>query len=357
MRLIAHHRFSGRLVLLAALAAPVLLPAVDIVHRRSSAQREGGTISNMSKTEVTVTKQVGAPATVPVNDIASIDWDGAPSGLGLGASAINSGNLDYARQQLDQAKTEAAGSNKAGLKGDIDFQQARLSVVRAQADRSQTDEARGRLQAFLRTYPNHYRGYEAQLLLGDVSLAAGDYGAAAAAYRDVATAPWKDFQMAAQLGHARVLLAQGETDQAREQFDAVAAVAPENAAQKKRRFEALLGQARCLHLQQQYDAAIHVLNDLIDGATVEDTRLQAEAYLRQGDCYVAGGADPKEAIMAYLHVDVIPAFAREQDLHAEALYNLSRLWGQAGHPERAGEAAEALRTEHPGSEWAKKLGG
>jgi tetratricopeptide (TPR) repeat protein len=344
-------------LVLAALLATHALPAADIVNRRSGAQREGGTISKMTKTDVTVTKQVGGDVTVPANDIASIEWDGAPSGLGLGSAAVNAGNLDYAQSQLEQAKTEAAGSDKAGLKGDIDFYLAKVFALRAMTDPARAAEARTRLDGFLKAYRDHYRTYDAQLLLGDVARAGKDFPAAIAAYTAVSTSPWKDFQMAAQLGNARTMLAQDNVDGAKREFDAVAAVNPQDAAQKTRRLEALLGQARCLQLKQQYAEAVKILEQLIDGTTASEARLQAEAYLRQGDCFVAMGADPKEAIMAYLHVDVIPAMSREGDLHAEALYNLARLWAQVGHPERGGEAAEALRGEYPESEWAKKLGG
>jgi tetratricopeptide (TPR) repeat protein len=350
-------RIHFRCLALALAFAPSVLDAADIVNRRSGAQREGGTISKMSKTEVTVTKQVGGDVTIPANDVASIEWDGAPPGLGLGSAAVAAGNLDYAQQQLDQARTEAAGSDKPGLKGDIDFYLAKVFALRAMTDPAQVAEARNRLDAFLKANRDHYRAYDAQLLLGDVARAGKDFPAAIAAYTAVSVAPWKDFQMAAQLGNARTMLAQDNVDGAKREFDAVAAVNPQDAAQKSRRLEALLGQARCLQLKQQYAEAVKILEQLIDGTTASEARLQAEAYLRQGDCFVAMGADPKEAIMAYLHVDVIPAMSRESDLHAEALYNLARLWNQVGHPERAGEAADALRGEYPESEWTKKLGG
>ncbi|MEZ6067371.1 MAG: tetratricopeptide repeat protein [Planctomycetaceae bacterium] len=128
-------------------------------------------------------------------------------------------------------------------------------------------------------------------------------------------------------------------------------------AEGSQRLQAMLGQARCLQARQDYDGAVKTLDTVINESTPSDSRLQAEAYLRQGDCYLAMNANPKEAIMAYLHVDVIPAMSRESDLHAEALYQLSQLWKQVNQPDRAREAAEALQAEYGSSQWAKKLGG
>lgn len=349
------HKFAAAALCLAVFGASAV-EAVDIVNRRSGAQREGGTLSKMTRTEVTITKSVGGDVTIPVNDIASVEWDGAPAQYGLGSSAIAAGNLDYAEQQLNAAKAAIMSANKPGLAGDIDFLLAKVAALRAMTDADQVAEARKRLDAFLRGNADHYRTFDAQLLLGDVAIEAGDFPAAIAAFTGVGNAPWNDLKMAAQLGNARVMLAQENIDGAKREFDAVAAVTPANDAEKVRQLQGLLGQARCLQARKQFDEAVKILDNLINNSAGSDFRLQAEAYLRQGDCYTAMGADPKEAIMAYLHLDVIPAMSREQDLHAEALYNLARLWPQAGRPERGVEAAEALRSEYPDSEWAKKLG-
>ena len=89
-------------------------------------------------------------------------------------------------------------------------------------------------------------------------------------------------------------------------------------------------------------------------ASPEDTRVQAEAYLRQGDCLRAQG-NAKEAILAYLHIPVL--FSSEGDLHAESLHHLVTLWEEVGKPERAADARQELETRYPDTEWAKKLGG
>jgi len=342
-------------VLLCCCVSPV--EAIDIVVRRSTGQREGGTISKMSKTDVTVTKTVGGDTVVPVNDIAVIEFDSAPASMGLGRSALEAGQLDVAQKQLETALQESAAADKPGLKGDLEFMLARVFALRAQANPAQAGEATKRLGDYLSKNRDHYRFFDAQLLLGEVALQTSDAAAATTAFTAVASAPWKDFQMAAQIGQGRTFLLQQNVDGAKREFDAVAAVQPQDDAQKSRQLQGLLGQATCQKLKDQHQQAIDTLDKVIDGSSGRDFRLQAEAYILQGDCFTAMGSSPKDAIMAYLHVDVIPAMARESDLHAQALYNLARLWNQVGQTDRAREAADLLRGQYPESDWAKKLGG
>ncbi|MFV0444950.1 MAG: tetratricopeptide repeat protein [Planctomycetaceae bacterium] len=330
--------------------------AADVVVRRGN-QRDGGKITKVSKTEVALTKQVGGEMTIPVNEIDFIEWDGAPASMGLGRSSLAAGQLDAAQKQLEQAQKEAAAADNSGLKGDLEYLLGKVLAEKAMADGSQQAAAIEKLKAYTTGNRDHYRTFDGQLLLGDVAVAAGDYATAVSAFTSVGSAPWQDYKMAAQIGQGRVLLAQNNVDGAKREFDAVAAVAAETAGEKSRRLEGLLGQARCQQAQQQWQPAIDNLKKVIDESTPSDSRLQAEAYILQGDCFTGSGANPKEAILAYLHVDVIPALSKETDLHAEALYHLARLWKQIGQDERARDAADALRNLYAESSWAKKLSG
>jgi tetratricopeptide (TPR) repeat protein len=341
-----------------SLLCATFAPAIDVVVRRGSEdQRDGGTITKVTRTEVTVTKQVGGDTVIPVNEIDYIEWEGAPASMALGRSALAAGQLEVARKQIEEALQESAGSSNTNLRADLDYLLARVTAEEAFVDAAKIPAAIETLKSFVSGNRDHYRGYDAQLALGDLAIAGEDVTTAISAFSALQTAPWKDFQMAAQIGNGRALLVQGNADGAKAEFDAVAGMDATTPAEKSRRMQALLGQAKCLQSKQDHSGAVTILADVIDQSTPADSRLQAEAYLRQGDCFVAMGANPKEAIMAYLHVDVIPAMSRESDLHAEALYHLSQLWQQVNQPERAREAAEALRTEYAESQWAKKLGG
>src|SRR5262249_20210233 len=97
---------------------------------------------------------------------------------------------------------------------------------------------------------------------------------------------------------------------------------------------------------------IKLVQEIIAKADIEDTRVQAMSALAIARCYEKAN-DTKEALLNNLKVDVL--YFSQPNLHAEALYNLSRLWNKVNHPERAKEAETTLRTRYPGSVWAAKL--
>jgi hypothetical protein len=80
--------------------------------------------------------------------------------------------------------------------------------------------------------------------------------------------------------------------------------------------------------------------------------VNAEAFLRQGDCLREQGND-KDALLAYLMVDVL--FSSERAYHAEALYRLSSLWDKVGNKVRAEEARDRLKSDYESSDWTKQL--
>jgi len=165
-------------------------------------------------------------------------------------------------------------------------------------------------------------------------------------------APWHDYQMAARIGKARLLLLQNKLSDAQAAFQVVIGEPAKNSSELARRYEAQIGKATCLQLQKQYAEAVKELNDVIQHAPAEASALQAEAYLRQGDNLEAEGKT-KEAVLAYLHVDLL--FSREKPLHAEALFHLVRLWTAVGKPSRAADARARLTGTYPNSPWSKKL--
>ncbi|MEZ6144621.1 MAG: tetratricopeptide repeat protein [Planctomycetaceae bacterium] len=161
--------------------------------------------------------------------------------------------------------------------------------------------------------------------------------------------------MAANLALGRTALQQGDVAAARTAFESVSSMQAKSPAEEARKFEALLGLATVLQRENKYQEAADALNEIIHNSSVDDIRLQAEAYVRQGDCYAAIAGREKDAVMAYLHLDVIPSLSTENDLQAEALYHLAKLWPSLGHVDRADLAAGKLQSEYPNSLWTKKL--
>jgi tetratricopeptide (TPR) repeat protein len=330
--------------------------AVDTVTRKSTDKAAIGEIGPVSRTEVVVKPKVGSPTTVPANDIVDVDWEAAPPSLKLGRSQESSGQFDLALRSYQQAVTENQSSNE-NVRGEIEFSLARVAAKIALADPTKLAEATTKLTAFVDRFRDHYRYFDAQLLQGDLALAGNNAEAAEAVFDVLLTAPWADYQMAGNIGKGRILFSRDDIAGAKQAFDAVAGTVPKTPAETSRRLEAMLGQAKCLQKQGQHAEAVKILDQVVQETSVNDTRLQAEAYVRQGESYTAMGDKTKEAIRSYLFVDVVSALAQQTDFHAEALYHLAQLWPAAGHQERGVEASARLEQLYPNSAWARKLSG
>lgn len=344
------------------LTGPVLVSggvqAADVIYSRQTGEPTAqGTVTEFSKTELKVQppNQSQPVVTVEANEVGRVRWDGEPPELNLRRTDERGGRLERA---LEGYRTALANveSGQSHLRSDLEFLIARATARAALADVSKLEEAVEKLDGFLQSHPNHFRYYSALQWLGRVHLANGDFSRAQEAFDRLKEAPWPDVQMAAEIARGRLLLEQGKVAEAAAAFDRVIEQPAESAAEKSRRYEALLGKAGCLVEQDRYEQALKTLDGVIDEVPVSETSVMAEAYLRQGAALRAMGR-PKDAVLAYLHLDVLPAFAREKDLHAEALFHLANLWGTVGRPGRADEAAARLRQEYPNSEWTEKLGG
>ena len=328
--------------------------AIDTVYRKSDGKEVGGEITSVTKTEVVVTQKVGnREEKIAANDIIKVEWDGEPPALRLARSNESSGNLQEALTGLTEAKNNAEGSD---LKAEIDFLLARTAAKIGRKDQTQLSTAIDALKSFVSDNRDHFRFYDAQLLLADTALLAGDTVASAAAYSIVEQAPWEDYKMAGQIGNANSLLAQDDVNGAKSIFDKVAGMNASSPAESARKLEAMLGQASCEQRSTKYEEATKTLKQVVEMTTADDTRLLAEAYLQLGECYAVDATKSKDAILAYLHVDVVPSLAKHGDLHAQALYHLAKLWPAAGQPARGAEASAKLETDYPNSEWTKKLG-
>lgn len=337
----------------ASLAMLQVTVAADALTRKSGGSRVGGAVTAVSKTEVVIKPSTGDAVTVPANEIATIDWDGAPPDLALAVSDENGGRLDSSLNRLAKAQ-EAAKSANNNIKADVEFLIARVTARQALVDAAKQEAAVEKLRAFQKAWPDSFRYFESQNYLGQVLLAKADYAGAREAFDALSKSPWKDYQLAATISTAKILSAEGQADAAVKLFDEVIAGAGDNPAEQGRKYEAMVGRARGLVAQSQFPEALKTLEDVTNNGPPDNSALQAEAYVLQGSCLQALNRT-KEAILAFLHVDVL--FARESTYHAESLYQLSRLWRTVQHDDRALDAQAKLVSSYPNSEWAKKAAG
>lgn len=339
-------------VLLVVVGSTTATHAADRVFRKSDPKSKLGSVTTVTQNDLTLKPSIGTAIKIPANDILKVEWDGERPQMKIARNAETAGRLDEAitkyTEELKQAGT------KARLKADIQFLIARSTAKAAYADPKRLDEAITKLEAFRKANTTNFRYYEALGYLGEVYLIKKDATNAKAIFKLMSSAAAVDTKLSARNSSARLLLQQNDIAGALKEYQAVVAAAgtAKSAAELSRKFEAMLGTATCLQQQKKYDDAVKALDDVITQVSPRDTKIQAGAYLRQGDCLQALGK-PKDALLAYLHVDVL--FSAHPGLHAESLYHLAKLWKSVGREDRAEEAATKLKRDYPNSEWKTKL--
>ncbi len=334
-----------------ALFVPSDCFAIDIITRKSAKNRLSGKVTEVSKRFVKIKPQAGAEIEVPANDIEKIEWDGAPGTLSGALGQERNGNYEEAIKNL-KAAMEKVPASAENLRTDFQFFISRALAKWALADHSKLPEAITRMKNFVDTNPSSFRYYEAINYLGQLYLANKDFANAGATFTKLENSPFDDYKLAAKSAKARVLLAQNQVDQALQAFDQVLQSPAKDESSKQRQLEAMLGKATCLHLKSKNEEALDLLETVIENAKESDVRLQAQAQVLRGKALLAEGKN-QEALLAFLLVDVL--FSGQQDLHAESLYNLSKLWTTVGQPGRADESRSILESKYPNSPWARKL--
>lgn len=338
------------LLILAVMGLCASSASAQGVMRRGAKSIQSGDITEVTPTEVTVTPKIGKkdPIKIPANEILYIQYPGESPDVNLARSHEKGGRYEKALESY-QKGAAAAPADPPGLKAELEWGVVRTQARIAMANSAQADAAVAELEKFKKAHPTHYASFTIYRYLGDVYYAKKDEAKAKAAYDQLAKAPWKDSQLAAEIGQAKLLLQSGKLDEALAAFDKV--IAGAGPAEESTRLAALLGKAKVLTAQSKFAEATPILDEVLAKSSPEETNLQAEAYVRQGDCLQSQGK-MKEALLAFLHVDLL--FESEATLHAEALYNLSKLWRKENNADRAEDAVQRLQKQYPGSDWTKK---
>ncbi|MBD3674949.1 MAG: tetratricopeptide repeat protein [Planctomycetaceae bacterium] len=330
------------------LSVATVASAVDTVYL-DGASAVRGTVTGYTK-DVLKVQQGSNERELPVNTITSVNWDQEPLDLKNARSSEKAGNFSKALEMYAKVKENVGGLSK-DAQTDLNYLMARAEARQALASNpSQQAEAIQKLEAFKAANRDHFRYYELHQYLGQLYAAQGDTAKATTAFNEMKSAPYKDYQMAAQILAADALFQSGDVNKAQQDYQSVANMQTETPQELNRKNEARLGLALCQIQQGQPDQAVEIANQVISETEPTQAAVQARAFLRKGDALVAL-KKPQEAVIAYLAVDLL--FASEPSLHAEALYHLSRLWGQIGKADRASDAQARLQSQYPESPWNK----
>jgi tetratricopeptide (TPR) repeat protein len=272
--------------------------------------------------------------------------------LKLARNAIAAGQYENALTSLE--RVEPGKVTRPEIKQDVEFYDAYCRAKLALAGGGDVRAAGRTLANFVSAQPGSYHHLEARMLLGDLLVAVSAFPKAEEQYAKVAEAPWPETRLRAQIARGRTLLAQEKYADAQTAFEAVLTEAGsvEGAEGLSLRLGGELGKAECLAGNGQFDEAIKMAEKVIAESQPEDVALNGRAYVTLGNCYRRKPNATKDALLAYLHVDVL--YFRNGEAHAESLARLSELWSSVGKPERALEAKQMLSERYPNSRWAQQ---
>jgi tetratricopeptide (TPR) repeat protein len=311
---------------------------------------ETGEVNDMTPYEITLNKGRPGSRTVAVNEIKSILFADEPSELAQ--ARVNAANGAYSNALNALEKIDANSIRRDYIKQDIEFYKAYCAGKLALSGEREIGEAGRQLNTFVRGNPQNFHYLAAVELMGDLLMASGRYENAQKQYAELAKAPWADYKVRSAVAMGRTLQAQGKHADAIQQFDAALATAGEGADSQHQKLAATLGKAVSLSETGGGAEAVGIIEKIIQDANPEQKELHARAYNALGSCYQKSG-QTKDALLAYLHVDVL--YNSVPEAHAEALANLGPLWQAVGQQEQARQARQTLQERYGGSRWAKPV--
>lgn len=306
-----------------------------------------GTLAEVGKNEVKLDVN-GTPRTFQVNEIARITFANEPSELNSARGYVLQKNFSLALTEL--RKLDPAAQPREVIKQDIEFYKALCQARLALADSGDKNAAITALTNFAGAAPHSFHFYETAEVLGELAYSLGKYADAAKFYAALAAAPWPDYQLRANAATGRALAADKQYAPALAKFEAVLSSSASTGDAPRQKLLAVVGKAICLAETGKAEAALAMAQGLIDKHEASDAVLFARAYSALGRSYRKLNK-PKEALLAYLHVDLL--YSTDAESHAESLYHLSKLWTEINKGDRAAEAKATLDQRYPTSPWTK----
>lgn len=320
----------------------------DVIVLQEGAPKRGQ-IVEMSKDSISIEAN-GVRSAVELNNVKRLAFSDEPTQLRTARTSIDNGQLEDALEKLEQINKENVPRDI--VEQEVDFYKAycasKLALV-GTGDKL----AAGRLIGKFAENSGSYHYYQANEIMGDLAAALNRPDSAATYYRKVAAAPWPDYKMRAAVLEGQALIDQNEYAEAEKRFDYVLAQTVNTPVATRQKEFANLGKAICVAQGGQPDAGVQTLEKIIANGDSRDGELFARTYNALGRCH-ALAKRPKDALLAYLHVDLL--FYQDSAQHAEALYHLWQLWGAMQQEDRALKSRSLLRQRYPGSRWSSKQG-
>ncbi len=316
----------------------VLIPNSTV--KEASGSRVRGAVQSESTTEVVV--KLGATTTkVPTDQIVSIRYDGQPPDMALAETSENQGALAKSIDLYKKAAGEASG--KPFIEQLAAFKAASLTAELAMTEPSKMNDAISLLNDFVKNHPESRHIASATESLARLQLSKSDYAGVESSLTTLSKLPGGADRAA--VYRARILAKKGDHAGAIAELDRLIKAGPDGSVRQR---EAKLARAESLVALKKYADAETEVRSVIKALPPEDYTAMASAYNTLGDSLRAAGR-PKDALVAYLHTDLL--YAKDKEQHPRALAQIVPLWRELKRDDRADETLARLKQEYPQSPW------
>lgn len=349
-----------RNVVAAALTAIVVsLHASHLYAQKDSVYRKGknggnsllrGKVLSTSAFKVTVDEK-GSTKEVPVSEINKISYSGEPRSLSRARDHLENERFDDCLETLK--KIEDPPGSKF-IKQEMQYLEACASGRKAmRGDPVLTTKVAEQIVGnFVQSNSDSYRLVPAVDLYAQLLMANGKTQQAQKEFNKLTKSQWSSYERRGHFFEGETLIHQDNLAGAAKSYQTLASLDDSSAEARQYKLLADCQLAKISALEGSVEPAIATLEKIIQVENSDNTQLFACAYNALGTSYLKAG-NIKKACRSFLHTELL--FSTEADAHAEALYNLTKIWPQLKETDRANRARALLVSRYRNTIWAAKL--
>lgn len=305
--------------------------------------KTSGKITEISPDGVTVAEKL-----IPASEIARVSFSREPSDINRARDQMETGRFSDAIESLGKIDVTKLTPQ---MKAEVDFIRAfSLAQSSLRGGGTTPQEAGGVVAKFIQEHPTSWHLYPAIEQLGKLYFAIDRTDLAIGQFAKLSQCSWPKYQLSGtlQLG----ILTMDNAADANAAFDSILNKNSNDDVTQLYKLLAKCEKARVAGLAGDPAASLSQLNEMIATENSDNKLLFAHLYNALGAIHQKN-SNWKEARTAYLHTDLL--FATEAELHAEALFHLSKIWAQLEETDRAAMARDTLKSRYRNSYWAGKL--
>ena len=318
----------------------------------------GGSRKSLARGEVVettafkvVVAEGGSRKEVPASKVEKVVFSGEPRTLVRAKDYFDEQRWDDCLKSI--AKLEKVPDSK--------FIKQKIAFIKAYAGASKAlrgdtgysiAAAQNELGNFVKQNRTSYSLVKAIDLYGQLLMADGKTAEAQKEFNKLTKSKWEKYIARGHFFEGETMIHREKFDEAKQSYLSLKKIPVTGEDTKQFHLLADCQLAKINAIQGNPQQGIETLLKIIQEENPDNTKLFAVAYNALGTCYL-NNRQTKKACRAFLHTELL--FASESGSHAEALYNLTRIWPELKETDRANRAREMLTSRYRNTIWASKL--